>query len=220
MVKRIPIVGPIARKIYRVLFNYLKSFPGSEDYWVQRYNSGGNSGAGSYNQTAEFKAEIINSFVKDNNVTTIIEYGCGDGNQLKLSEYPSYIGFDVSQKAIALCSDIFQDDKTKSFRLMTEYKGETAQLMLSLDVIYHLIEDITYILYMERLFNSSEQFVIIYSSNYDEEQKYHVKHRQFTKWVETNKSNYKLLRYIPNRFPYNGNNEEGSLADFYIYEKA
>ncbi len=218
MIKRIPIIGSISRKIYRVLCKQ-KPFPGSEEYWIRRYDSGGNSGAGSYHKLAEFKAEIINDFVKVNNVITIIEYGCGDGNQLKLAEYPSYIGFDVSPKAIALCQDIFHGDKTKSFRLMTEYKGETAQLTLSLDVIYHLIEDGIYYSYMERLFNSSERFVIIYSSNYDEEQKYHEKRRRFTKWVETNISHWKLMRHIPNRFPYKGN-EEGSLSDFYMYEKA
>jgi len=219
MIRKIPIIGFIARNIYR-LFNKRKPFPGSEDYWIQRYNSGGNSGVGSYSKLAKFKAEIINNFVKDNNVTTIIEYGCGDGNQLKLAEYSSYIGYDVSPKAIALCRDIFQDDKTKNFKLMTEYRGETAQLTISLDVIYHLIEDDIYYSYMERLFNSSEQFVIIYSSNYDEEQKYHEKRRQFSKWVVINKSQWKMIHHVPNRFPYNGNNEEGSLADFYIYEKA
>ena len=219
IIKRIPIVRTIARKVYGVLFNNLKPFPGSEDYWIQRYNSGRNSGAGSYNRLAKFKAEIINHFVKDNNVTTIIEYGCGDGNQLKLAEYPSCIGFDVSSKAIAFCQDIFQSDKTKSFKLMTEYKGEMAQLTLSLDVIYHLIEDDVYYFYMKRLFNSSERFVIIYSSNYDKEQQYHEKRRQFTRWVETNKSDWNLIHHIPNRLPYNGNNEESSLSDFYIYEK-
>jgi SAM-dependent methyltransferase len=218
MIKRIPIVGSISRKIYGALCKK-KPFPGSEEYWIQRYKSGGNSGPGSFHKLAEFKSEIINDFVKRNNVVTVIEYGCGDGYQLKLAEYPSYIGFDVSPKAITLCQDIFQDDKTKSFRLMTEYKGETAQLTLSIDVIYHLIEDDIYYSYMERLFNSSERFVIIYSSNYDEEQQYHEKRRQFTRWVETNISIWKLTHHIPNRFPYNGNNKEGSLSDFYIYEK-
>lgn len=220
-IKRIPIVGSISRKIYRTLCKQ-KPFPGSEAYWIERYYSGGNSGAGSYHKLAKFKAEIINDFVKANNIKTIIEYGCGDGNQLKLAEYPhiSYIGFDVSPKAIALCLDIFQNDKTKIFRLMTEYKDETAQLTLSLDVIYHLIEDDIYYLYMERLFNSSERFVIIYSSNYEKEQEYHEKRRQFTNWVETNMSHWKLIGHIPNRFPYHSDNEEGSLSDFYIYEKA
>lgn len=220
IIKRIPIVGSLIIKTCREVFFKVKPFQGSENYWIQRYNSGRNSGEGSYNELAEFKAEIINDFIKDNNVATIIEYGCGDGNQLRLAEYPSFIGFDVSLKAIELCRDIFQHDKTKRFRLMSEYKGETAQLTLSLDVLFHLVEDEIYYSYMERLFNSSERFVIIYSSDFDEEQKHHERRRQFTKWVKANKPHWKLTHHIPNRFPYNKKNEEGSLSDFYIYEKA
>jgi len=217
-IKRIPIIGPTLRKIHGALYRQ-KPFPGSEEYWTHRYNSGGHSGAGSCHKLAEFKAEILNDFVNRNNVIAIIEYGCGDGNQLRLARYPSYVGFDVSPRAIALCQDAFRDDKTKRFGLTSEYKGETAQLTLSLDVIYHLIEDNVYCSYMKRLFNSSERFVIVYSSNYDEQQAYHERHRQFTKWVETNNSCWTLMRHIPNRFPYEGNDEEGSLSDFYIYER-
>jgi hypothetical protein len=218
-IRKIPIAGSIIRKLYRTWLYKLKPFPGSDNYWVRRYNSGGNSGAGSYNRLAEFKAGTINRFVQERSVTTIIEYGCCDGNQLRFAEYPSYLGFDVSPKAIALCRDIFRNDKTKNFKLVTEYKGETAELTLSLDVIYHLIEDEVYYFYMHRLFDSSQRFVIIYSSNYEAEQKFHEKHRQFTAWVETNKSHWNLIRHVPNRYPYSGNNEEGSRSDFYIYEK-
>ena len=35
------------------------------NYWDQRYKKGGNSGAGSYGRLAEFKAEIINKFIKE-----------------------------------------------------------------------------------------------------------------------------------------------------------
>ena len=31
-----------------------------------------------------FKAEIINNFIEKNDIQTIIDYGVGDGNQLKL----------------------------------------------------------------------------------------------------------------------------------------
>ncbi len=102
---------------------------------------------------------------------------------------------------------------------MAEYQGESAQLTLSLDVIYHLIEDDVYFFYMERLFGSSERFVIIYSSNFDAPQRYHEKPRQFTKWVETNAPHWKLMRHIPNRFPYSGNGDTGSFSEFYIYQK-
>jgi len=218
IIKRIPVVGPAITRIHRNLFFKQKPFPGSEGYWIQRYATGGNSGEGSYNRLAEFKAEIINGFVKDNRVTSIIEYGCGDGNQLKLAEYPSYVGFDISPKAIEICSDFFRNDKTKSFKMMSEYMGEKAQLTLSMDVIYHLIEDDIYNSHMERLFSSSERFVIIYSSDYDDEHIYHEKRRKFTRWVDAFALNWKLKSHIPNRFPFNGRDQTGSLSDFYIYE--
>ena len=105
---------------------------------------------------------------------------------------------------------------------MDAYANETAELTLSLDVIYHLIEDDVFFSYMKRLFDSSEKFVIIYSSNTDKQVKLqagHVKHRKFSKWIER-KPEWQLIQHIPNRYPYTGNDQEGSFAEFYIYEKA
>lgn len=111
------------------------------------------------------------------------------------------------------------------FKLMSQYSGETAQLTLSLDVIYHLIEDDIFCHYMERLFNSSEQFVIIYSSNTDNKNRNedpHVKHRRFEKWIEgtdrLKKCQWSLIHHIPNRFPFMGYYNKGSLSEFYIYK--
>jgi protein O-GlcNAc transferase len=59
----------------------------------KRYEMNGNSGAGSYGRLANFKAEVINEFVKIRLVKTVIELGMGDGNQLQLSECPYYNGF-------------------------------------------------------------------------------------------------------------------------------
>lgn len=200
-----------------------RTFTNSENYWIQRYDYGGNSGPGSYSHLAQFKADILNEFVQEHEISRIIEYGCGDGNQLKLARYPSYLGFDISTKAIALCKKIFKDDNSKEFKLMSEYQGETACLTLSLDVIYHLVEDDIYFAYMRRLFSSSNCFVIIYSSNADENPDSvmpHVRHRKFSSWVEENQPNWRLLQYIPNRFPFKGNVNEGSHADFFIYQRA
>jgi hypothetical protein len=219
IIKQMSLLGSIVRKAMHVVYPREKPFPGSQNYWVQRYTSGGNSGAGSYGCLAEFKSQIINRFVKENKIANVIEFGCGDGNQLKLAEYPSYIGYDVSSRALVLCKAIFRKDRTKIFRLMNEYQGETAQLTLSLDVIYHLIEDDIYDSYMQRLFDSSERFVIIYSSDFEKEQEYHERRRKFTSWITANKPDWKLIAKIPNRFPFKGEIEEGSLSDFYIYEK-
>ena len=90
------------------------TFPGSLNYWESRYRDGGTSGSGSFGRLAEFKANVINSFVQNNNIGSVIEFGCGDGNQLSLASYPSYIGLDTSHKAIELCKKRFKEDKSKS----------------------------------------------------------------------------------------------------------
>lgn len=221
IIKGIPVIGPVAQRVYQSLINRPKQFHGSENYWIERYDTGGNSGTGSYDKLAEFKAEVLNKFVSDNNIRTIIEYGCGDGNQLKLASYPSYIGFDVSPAAISLCKRLFSGDDTKTFRLVEDYKDEAAQLTISLDVVYHLVEDGIYNEYMVRLFDSAESYVIIYSTNISADgMAPHVKHRKFTEWVETDRPEWKLLRHIPNRYPYEGDIKTGSAADFYIFSKS
>lgn len=186
------------------------AYPGSKIYWDQRYTSGGNSGAGSYNQFAEFKANTINKFVKNNNINKVIEYGCGDGNQLRLAEYNAYLGFDVSPKAIELCNNIFKDDKTKEFKLLSDYNGEIADLTLSLDVIYHLIEDDIYNEHMELLFGSSEKFVIIYSTNFNSEQNGHQRHRAYAEWI-VKRQEWELILSIAG--------PQQLLTNFSIYSK-
>ncbi len=198
----------------------LKNNFNSVEYWENRYKTNGNSGAGSYNRLAEFKAEIINDFVKKNNIETIIEFGCGDGNQLSLFNFKNYIGFDVSETVLNLCKNKFKDDNTKIFKHTTEFKNEKADLVLSLDVIYHLIEDEVFELYMDNIFKASNKFVIIYSSNKNQEWCTHVRHRKFTDWIDKNQKQWKLYKFIPNKYPFDKDDQANtSFADFYIFKK-
>lgn len=165
---------------------------------------------------------MLNKFVATHEIHTVIEFGCGDGNQLILVKYPHYLGFDVSNTAILKCRELFKSDKQKTFRLMSEYKGEKADLVLSLDVIYHLVEDNVYEHYMRTLFEASNRYVIIYSSNRDDNHGYegvHIRHRKFTRWIQENLQNPKLVEHIPNRYPYKGDYRKGSFSEFFIYEK-
>jgi hypothetical protein len=199
-----------------------KPFPGSAAYWENRYLNGGDSGVGSYGFFAEFKAEVLNKFVTINNVRTVIEFGCGDGNQLTMAKYPSYIGFDISSAAILKCRETFRSDPNKSFHLIKEYNGEKADLAISLDVIFHLVEDQIFENYMRRLFNASNCYVIIYSSDSDNNQRHdgdHVKHRAFTTWVQMNLPDWRLQDHLPNRYQYQGDYRKGSFSEFFIYEK-
>lgn len=222
-VKKVPILGPAAVSLCRKWVKPSKPFAGSAEYWNARYAAGGNSGAGSYDRLADFKANMINQFVGENRVETVIEYGCGDGNQLTLAQYPAYVGFDVSENAVSRCKELFSKDATKRFEVLRNYAGETAQLTLSLDVIYHLTEDSTFVDYMNRLFDSSVRYVVVYSSDTDSQrpdQASHVRHRKFTDWIGKNRPDWKLKEHVPNQYPLVDDERKGSFADFYIYEKA
>ena len=203
----------------RILIKYLNS---SKDYWEKRYQIGGNSGAGSFNNLARFKADVLNNFIKTSNIDTVIEWGSGDCNQLSLVNYKNYIGFDISKTAINICKNKFYNDSTKTFiYTYNNYKNnKKGDLSISLDVIYHLLEDKVYNKYMHNLFKSSNKYVCIYSSNIDIGWAPHVRHRKFTDWIDKYASCcWKLIKYIKNKFPFEPNNMNTSFADFYFYEK-
>lgn len=204
------------------------SFTGSRKYWETRYAAGGTSGLGSYGEVAEFKAKVLNDFVRKHNIKTVIEFGCGDGNQLSLASYPSYIGLDVSKSAIRLCIARFKRDMTKSFFLYDpdlfhdSHRLFSAELAMSLDVIYHLVEDEIFYAYMRHLFSASNRFVIIFSSDTNANAAHlapHVRNRCFSEWIMKNITGWKLMEIIPNVFADKSDLYADAAADFFIYEK-
>lgn len=199
-------------------------FPGSAMYWERHYLNDGTSGEGSYGLLADYKAAVLNSFVSENNIHSVIEFGCGDGNQLSLAKYPQYLGVDVSSTAVRICKKKFATDATKHFLTLENYTGEQAELALSLDVIYHLVEDNVFTQYIEKLFSASTAYIIIYSTNYEEPSPLkgtHVRHRKFTPWISQYYKNWVLLKTIENPHrPKNPTDDRSktSAADFFIYK--
>ncbi len=219
--RRIPVLGPLTISLLVRMRNF--RFGGSRSYWEDRYKEGGLSGSGSYGRLADFKAEFLNSFVTSHDIESVIELGCGDGNQLSLAQYPRYIGVDISQEAIRICREKFSDDPTKSFFQVAQQNqySETCDLALSLDVLYHLVEDSVFEEYMNSLFSQSQRYTIVFSSNINEQtHSRHVRHREFLSWVEANAPNWKLIQEVENRYPFDVDNpKETSPADFYVFER-
>lgn len=191
-----------------------KPEPFSVRYWEARYAQGGNSGDGSYNELAAFKARVINHFIARNKIETVLEFGCGDGNQLSLFNIKQYVGYDVSRTVLARCRLKFVADTSKQFFLMKHYDGRTAELVLSLDVIYHLVEDDVYHDYMTTLFNAGQKFVVIYAPDNDNFTAPHCRARKFTPWVQAHCPDWELAEHIVNEMP------TQSWSDFYIYRKS
>ena len=198
--------------IRKKIFETEKNFS-SQEFWEKRYRNLGNSGSGSYGELAEFKNTILNDFVKKNNIKSVIDLGFGDGNLLKNSNYKLYYGFEVSEVAIEKNKNYFKNDTSKKFFNIKELKEKKADLSMSIDVLYHLVEDKVFEKHLEDLFRSATRFVIIYSSNFDSiyEEGSHVFHRKFTNLLEKKFNNFKLYKIIENPYP------DLSSANFYLY---
>jgi methyltransferase family protein len=222
-----PLLGAAARSIVRIpVIEDLRrrlGFRGSFSYWEDRYRQGGTSGSGSFGRLAEFKAGVVNGFVEKSGSQTVIEFGCGDGAQLALGRYPRYIGIDVAEGSISACRNRFAGDKTKSFYLAGQIPPDLGDfdLVLSLDVIYHLVEDEVFDAYMRSLFVHAGRFIAIYSSNkIDPSDAPHVRHRLFTRWIEVNEPQWKQLDFVPNIYPHDpARPGETSFADFYFFAR-
>lgn len=196
-------------------------FRSSGSYWDQRYRLGGNSGSGSYGKAATYKADILNRFVADHGIQSVMEFGCGDGNQLTLATYPAYIGFDISPTAVSRCQTLFAADASKRFALMDTYAEEKADLSLSLDVLYHLVEDDVFNAYLSTLFNSTNRFVIIYSSDTDKPVKTmrHVRIRNISSEVATRFPGFKRRLDLESKLPPPVVSNRGISTKFLIFEK-
>ena len=93
---------------------------------------------------------------------------------------------------------------------------------MSIDVIFHLVEDRVFNQYMQRVVDGSERYVLVYSSNYEGTiiAGHHVRHRKFTNWMKANAPEFRLIEEIPNRYPFDESNQEHtSFADFYLFER-
>jgi SAM-dependent methyltransferase len=220
LAKTIPVVGPALTLLYRNFHPFIDS----QHYWQSRYQNGGDSGRGSYGRLAQFKAEVLNTFIAEHGVQSVVEFGCGDGNQLSLGQYRAYVGFDPAPVVIQHCRDRFAEDSTKTFELLDGnfVAGRCrAELALSLDVIYHLIEDSVFEAHMQAIFKAAGRYVIIYSDDRERpSSSAHIRHRRFSPWISNHCREWRLIEHIPNRYPYNETDPDSSWADFWIYGQA
>ncbi len=187
--------------------------------WDRRYLSGGDSGAGSGGRLAAFKAQQLNRLVSEYGVRSVLELGCGDGRQLALATYPSYVGLDVSSAAIARCRALFADDADKRFLLAGKGEPPDADLAISLDVVFHLVEDDAFEAHMRCLFARALHLVAIYASDRDEATASpHVRHRAISVWVERHAPNWERIAYVPNPYPHDpARPGDTSFADLHVF---
>ena len=184
----------------------------SHNYWERRYQKGGNSGAGSYGDLCDYKAKHINQFIQNKNIRSIIDFGCGDGNQLVYLHCETYLGLDVSPTVLEQIREKFKDDGSKRFELYHE-NTETAELGLSCEVLFHLIEDDVWEDYLRSVFLYSEKYVIIFAADYYRNIARHVLARSFTTHIQEHFPDWELIEHIPMT------EDLDTISEFYFFEK-
>ena len=191
----------------------------SVEYWKNRYQEGGHSGLGSYGFLAEYKKNFLNNFIKEKGINSILEYGCGDGNQLVLIDCEVKYGVDVSEVAVEKCKSLMPDNK---FFVISENEKlflKKTDLLLSLDVLYHLLEDEVFENYLKNIVDHESEYVIIYSSDFDDSEHFskHVRHRKFSD-NSILLEKYELIKFEENIYK-STDHELGSFSDWFIYKK-
>lgn len=188
-------------------------------YWHNRYLSGGNSGSGSYGVLAKFKSDVINTFIEQNGISSVIDFGCGDGSQIKTIEKVKYLGIDVAPSSIDLCRGIFSGDKTKSFLLynpkyFVNNQFIKADLVMCLDVLYHIIDEADFSKTLSDIFSCSRGFVVLYTNIeiHEAAENSHILYRDIMKYL-TQFNEFKLQEVISQKY------KDLSCADFIILKR-
>lgn len=187
-----------------------------QQYWEERYRNKGTSGAGSYGILVKDKADFLNQFVEQNGIKSVIEFGCGDGNQLSLANYLQYLGFDVSISALEICTKKYGNDKGKSFLLYEpnyfSNKGFLkADLVICIDVLYHITDEKDFYKTLHDIFSCSRNFVVLYTSLHQETSAQHVLHREILPILQSI-NDFRIVEII------NQEHRELSSAQFIILQ--
>jgi hypothetical protein len=194
----------------------------SRRYWSGRYAEGGHSGAGSRGRLARFKADVVNAFVRLNGVTDVGEFGCGDGQQLALLDVPHYTGYDICPALLGRLGSAFPDTRRYCFACLDGHQAVGRhEICLSLDVVFHLVEDAVYDRYLEQLFSAAERFVLLYSSNIEASTPdAHVRHRAVVIQALQRFPGWRVAAMLPNPYPFDrGRPDETSFSDFFLFTR-
>ncbi len=158
-------------------FNY-------QAYWDERYAKGQTSGTGSYGVNADFKAIVINRVIKEYSCEDMVEFGCGDANQMTLFTPIPYIGYDIAptiiqknkQKHASLKHAVFENmDMTKDFTSIRD-------LSICVDVLFHLTIEDDWDILIDHVCKAAKKCIVI-TTNTEEIQSEYFPHVNFKRRI-------------------------------------
>lgn len=161
------------------------------------------------------KAHFLNSFVICNNVNSVAEVGCSSIDELTLSKYPVYTGFDIRTKTIEKLKTYFSKDKLKFFKSYYSLEHSSLcnhfDLSISAGILENLHKDEQYLLFLNNLFSISKSFVIIVFDSKNKKTTYPFKEIEIIDHL----NEWKLISRVSLDLPFPLSKTES--ANLYIY---
>ncbi len=185
----------------------------SIEIWKNRPN---NSGSGSRGELALFKASFINDFIKEKNIKSIIDFGCGDLYNASLFEVKEYLGIDIVDHQIPH-KVLAKSFKTTVARFDEIKIKKNSDLVICLDVLYHILKDeLEYLKNtLEKIFQTSNKYIIIYAQD-----SLDIKNNNMTPIHIYNSPWRQILEEKNIKLIYKQEKcRQGTTAKFFIYEK-
>ena len=197
-------------KIYKIV-NGKKVFD-PQTYWNDiRYVTGGaESGTADSSELTLFKASVLDTIKSQYNFKSVVDLGCGEGKQIqhykKYLNGVNYTGVDFAENAINLCKKRFAADTNLKFTNLGEFRPQKADLVISSDVIFHLIGEKALMDHINLILACNPEYIYIRSSDVENADfvnkngtkgwrgSIHVEHHRVTPFFE--KKGYKIEKLI------------------------
>eukprot|EP00933_Yihiella_yeosuensis_P034964 TRINITY_DN2845_c0_g1_i4.p1 TRINITY_DN2845_c0_g1~~TRINITY_DN2845_c0_g1_i4.p1 ORF type:complete len:204 (-),score=30.12 TRINITY_DN2845_c0_g1_i4:109-720(-) len=152
---------------------------------------------------------------------SMLDLGVGDGCQFRmlLPELPmiqEYVGLDVSKTIVSILQDsLTSGDLLRGnswqrpggfsasfyhydgYDVPAELFGLRFDIVLSLQVVMHILADALFDAYMRLLFSFAGSYIIIHGDNEESPQENHVRGWRFTTWIEKEAPEWDLIDRVP-----------------------
>lgn len=195
-------------------------------YWKNRHRKKRGTwqavGRGSIGRLADWKVQCVNELVAATGAISMIDIGCGDGRLAQSFKVPDYLGLDVSGHPLEEARARVGGRRIWRFERYDpeEHLRETADVAISLDVAFHLVDDALYRRHLEHLFGAARRAVGIYSTDFDGPPRGHVRDRAVSDHVEDLYPGWVQTKRLPPPWPNMSHEEEGSDCWWMVWEPA
>ena len=132
-----------------------------EQYWDQRYIDDGTSGAGSIGDYRNFKWGIIDRYVPF--LQSVVDVGCGDISFWERRDCIDYTGIDISRTIIKRNRILRPDWEFLQSNAETRIEKLSKSTVFCFDMLFHIMNDKTYLKVLENLIAYSRNHIFIYT---------------------------------------------------------